>query len=196
MLTQIKPGAGAASLADALAAGDRSDALTLLLGCHQRIRHFTAVAVRLAESEAPVAELAAAAAAVLRYYTVALPLHEADENDSVYPRLHAAALPPSIAAANRAMVDQHAAINALCAELMPQWTAIAAGGAGAAAAARASGAAARQLQAAWSEHLALEETVIFPALRHYLSLDALAAIRAEMSGRRPAGATAPAPKAH
>ncbi|MGH9479059.1 MAG: hemerythrin domain-containing protein [Terriglobales bacterium] len=188
MLTQITPGAGAASLADALAAGDRSDALTLLLGCHQRIRHFTSVAVRLSAAEAPPAQLAAAATAVHRYYTVALPLHEADENESVYPRLRAAALPQELAEANQAMVDQHAGINAMVAQLVPQWTAITAGGGEAPALARATAAATRQLQAEWAQHLELEESVIFPALRRHLSLAALAAIRQEMSARRPAAA--------
>src|SRR3974377_561604 len=66
------------------------DALDLLLGCHQRIRHFTATAKNLAHAQgATHDEIRMAAAGVHRYYSVSLPLHEADEEDSVRPRLDA-----------------------------------------------------------------------------------------------------------
>ena len=66
---------------------DSDDVASLLLGCHQRIRHFTTLALNLSRPDVPPAQVAAAAAAVYRYYSQALPLHEADENESVYPRL-------------------------------------------------------------------------------------------------------------
>ena len=54
------------------------DAVDLLIGCHQRIRHFTAVAVKLAHAQGATAdEIRQAAAGVQRYYSVSLPLHEA-----------------------------------------------------------------------------------------------------------------------
>ena len=84
---------------------DQEDAITLLLGCHDRIRHFTEVADRLNfNPQSPAADRQQAASTVLRYYEVALPLHEADENDSVYPRLQKALPPGELAAANQAMV--------------------------------------------------------------------------------------------
>src|SRR5690348_12854183 len=126
MLSQIKLGGPkpASSLAEALQAGDESDAIDLLLGCHTRIRHFTAVAVKLSQPDAPADQVRSAAAAVYKYYSQALPLHEADENDSVYPRLRSAlADEPNdpVAAANQAMVDQHHTINRTVAALLPQW---------------------------------------------------------------------------
>lgn len=188
MLTQIgsKPPAaapGGASLAEALQAGDKSDAVDLLLGCHQRIRHFTAMALRLAAADAPRDQIGAAAGAVHRYYSLALPLHEADENQSVYPRLRAALAAAGAqleAGANQAMVDQHVEIDKLVAVLLPQWAELPQHPENAAATA----ATAAQLEAAWKEHLELEERVVFPALRSHLSRGDRDAIRQEMSQRR------------
>lgn len=188
MLTHIQAGPrsgapGGASLADALAAGDQSDAVDLLLGCHQRIRHFTAMALRLAAATAPREQIGAAATAVHRYYSVALPLHEADENLSVYPRLRAALAAAGArleAEANQAMLDQHVAIDKLVAILLPQW----AGLTEHPELAPATATTAQALDAAWREHLELEERVVFPALRAHLAEGDRAAIRREMAERR------------
>lgn len=182
MLLQIQAKqAGAASLEDALRAGDSQDAVDLLLGCHRRIRHFTSLAVALCQAAAPPGQMAAAAAAVYRYYHQALPLHEADENLSVYPRLRAAAPPQALAEANQAMLDQHMEIDRIVARLLPQWRAMAEGDAAVAA---ASAADAGHLQAAWDEHLELEERLVFPALRTWLGAPDREAIRREMAERR------------
>jgi hypothetical protein len=61
--------------------------LAALLACHERIHRFTALAARLATTDGTPAERAEAAAGVVRYFTVALPLHAADEDDSLAPRL-------------------------------------------------------------------------------------------------------------
>ena len=187
MLTHIAPGKQApplgASLADALKGGDTSDAVDLLLSCHQRIRHFTAMARRLAAPGAPPDQIGAAAQAVHRYYSVALPLHEADENQSVYPRLRSALLQAGAtlaAEANQAMVDQHVAIDKLVATLLPQW----AGLSHHPERAPETAATAERLDAAWQEHLELEERVVFPALRTYLQPTDRTAIRHEMAERR------------
>lgn len=180
MLTQIRPPGDKASLADELQRGSQEDAIALLLGCHQRIRHFTRVAVDLSRREAPPDQVQAAARGVHRYYTQALPLHEADENDSIHPRLRAAAPPSELAAANQAMVDQHAGLDIRIAALIPQWEAVARDPLQA----EKTGPEAAALLAAWNDHLALEERVIFPALRNWLSAEDLAAIREEMVERR------------
>ena len=112
MLTELKVGTNS---------GERiqEDAVTLLLACHDRIRHFTEIAERLAQNPgSPARDRQDAAGAVLRYYQVALPLHEADENESIYPRLHEKLPPGYLAAANESMVQQHTAIDALVAELL------------------------------------------------------------------------------
>ena len=190
MFTQIKPGpvppgpVEAASLAEALKAGDQSDPIDLLLSCHTRIRHFTAIAVKLTQPGAPAGEVRSAAGAVYRYYSQALPLHEADENESVYPRLKAALAGAGdedpLAAANQAMVDQHRTIDRTVASLLPKWQAAAAD----ASAVSATAAEAGELEDAWRDHLALEERLIFPALRDRLSVEDRRGIRLEMQARR------------
>src|SRR5271165_7385628 len=95
------------------------DAVDLLMGCHQRIRHFTAVAVKLAHAQgASEDEVREAAAAVYRYYSVSLPLHEADEEDTVRPRLDPVA-GERVRHALLAMADQHQGIYEFVERLMP-----------------------------------------------------------------------------
>src|SRR5580765_6329737 len=111
MLNQISP----------LPASDQltEDAVDLLIGCHQRIRHFTAVAVKLAHAHgASDDEIHKAAARVRRYYSVSLPLHEADEEESLRPRLDAVA-DEHVRHALLAMGDQHQAIDELIERLLP-----------------------------------------------------------------------------
>ena len=66
-----------------------STPLEMLQGCHVRIRHFMQLSRTLSQAlDAPQAEIAEAAAALVRYFSQALPLHEADENETLFPRLH------------------------------------------------------------------------------------------------------------
>ena len=162
------------------------DAVDLLLACHSRIRNFTAIAHRLAEAKgAAPAEIANAAEAVHRYYTVALPLHEADENETVYPRLRAAmtaaGAPP---AAVEAMVEQHGPIDALVAELVPLWDRLKSAPESLTACAQPMADKCARLQALWDEHLSLEEENVFPAIRRYLDEPTVREMTAEMRARR------------
>ena len=59
----------------------------LLLDCHERIRHFSTLAVRLAREDASDDERRGVAAGVARYFEQALPLHVRDEDESILPRL-------------------------------------------------------------------------------------------------------------
>src|SRR5690242_6505881 len=64
------------------------DVFDALLDCHARIRTFLGLARRLAgDDPATETETRDAAAAVERYFTVALPLHVLDEDESLLPRL-------------------------------------------------------------------------------------------------------------
>lgn len=161
------------------------DAVDMLLACHQRIRNFTGIAARLADAVGcPDPEIANAAEAVNRYYAVALPLHEADENESVYPRLRQRLTDSREREALHAMVDQHAPIDELVAMLLLRWEVLT----------RAPGRLgefaeelrdhARQLQELWNEHLALEEEIVFPLIRNRLTAEDLHDIHVEMKQRR------------
>jgi len=65
-----------------------ADIVDLLTECHERIRTFISLAVRLATSEGTSdADIRDAATRVTRYFSEALPLHVADEEESILPRL-------------------------------------------------------------------------------------------------------------
>ena len=167
------------------AAPEVEDAVSLLLGCHDRIRHFTEVGERLAQSpQAPATDRAAAARAVLRYYTVALPLHEADENESVYPRLKRALPPGELAHANQQMVEQHAGIDATIAELVPMWQQIERDPQSQNELGELLRHRTGHLRSLWNAHLALEEEQVIPAMRKYLPPQDLSQIAQEMRDRR------------
>jgi hypothetical protein len=135
----------------------------LLLSCHGRIRSFTALAARLASSEpASEAVVADVARRVHRYHAIALPLHEADEELSIAPRLESSALSGALTV----MKKEHLELDHVLAGLLPLWEQLAAEpGRRGELSPRMSREVAR-MEALWSCHLAAEEDLIFPALRH------------------------------
>jgi hypothetical protein len=166
-------------------AGQAKGAVDLLQDCHGRIRHFTGVAVRLCEAVQPEAgQVRDAAKAVYRYYSIALPLHEEDENLSTYPRLFAAVPKGHLAQALDDMVAQHGEIDALVAELIPLWGELQEHPERLDALRAAMEPRVRRLQQLWTTHLALEEETIFPAMRQFLGADTLSEILGEMKQRR------------
>ena len=149
-----------------------------LLACHERIHRFTALAARLGTPDGTAAERAAAAAGVVRYFTVALPLHAADEDASLAPRL--AGRDPAVDAALAQMTAEHVAHAAPLARVVDAARTIVAAPATVPPDLAAAAAALATLFAA---HLALEERAIFPAIAA-LPADVEATIRAEMLARR------------
>ncbi len=168
------------------------DPVDMLTACHQRIRSFTAIALRLAElcdtGLRPVSEMAAeianAAQAVHRYYSIALPLHEADENESLYPRLRQALSAGEELRAVEDMVAQHGPLNQVIARLLPRWHELRGAPEKLVSFSTEMLADSRRLLELWNRHLALEENVVFPLIRARLNADALGAIYAEMKRRR------------
>jgi len=154
-----------------------------LLDCHARIRAFTATAQRIAAGEGTPAEVADAAARVERYFRVALPLHVADEELSIGPRLLAAPVAPGVLLALDAMTEEHRAIEALVGSLLPRWATLAARPAELAALAPALAGDSADLGRRFDAHLEQEERVLFPAVREHLGA-AAQLIRAEMAARR------------
>jgi iron-sulfur cluster repair protein YtfE (RIC family) len=131
---------------------------SLLLDCHARIRSFARLAVRLASEDAPDAELTDAAARVHRYFTKALPLHIADEERSIAPRLRRFA--PDAAEALAAMEREHRMHDELLARLVPAWDALRLDPRGR----QDTLADARHLETQLEEHLLAEERAVLPAL--------------------------------
>ena len=165
--------------------GDPShdDVVGSLLACHARIRAFTALAQRMLAGEAAPAEVADAAARVERYFRVALPLHSADEELSLCPRLRAAPVTPEVFDALSSMMDEHAPIDSLLACLLPRWAALARDPLELPALAAELARDTAELDRLFQAHLAREERVLFPAMREHLAGDELV-IRAEMVARR------------
>jgi hypothetical protein len=125
----------------------------LLLACHARLRHFSATAVALAtRSDLDEKQIDDASNELVRYFRVALPLHEADEEVTLAPHLEPLV---EAAAALETMHRQHVAIHAKLDVLLPLWEARKR---------HESTAAAHELASLLDDHLALEESRIFPCI--------------------------------
>lgn len=162
------------------------DAVTMLLGCHKRIRHFSSVAVKLSHAHgASPADLVEAAEGLHRYFTVALPLHEADENDSLRLRLcKAAPLGDPVSSAVAAMVEQHEYIDEVVERLVPLWLMVKSNPEKLDEVSGEMCQLTGRLDELFSAHLQLEEETIFPALRRLLNELELESMVAEMRARR------------
>jgi len=178
MLSQISP---------ARSQPKTEDAVDLLTGCHDRIRHFTGVAVKLAHAQgAAPQEIVQAAAGVHRYYSVSLPLHEADEEETLRPRLGTVA-DEKVRHALMAMSDQHMAIDELLERLLPLLLMVQNNPEALSAAGAEMCAIAKALDEMFRAHLQMEEEAIFPAIRAQLPDATQAEILHEMQGRRTPG---------
>lgn len=162
------------------------DVVDLLLDCHERIRRFTALAQRVGRSDtvqpAPSAhEVAEACEQIDRYFSQALPLHVRDEEESLWPRLRGHRAPIDEALERmHAQHEQHGpllqALREACKDLRrePENAALKLELAGIADA----------LAKEFAEHLALEEDVLFPAVRQLLNTATQADIVHELRARR------------
>ncbi|HZP22113.1 MAG TPA: hemerythrin domain-containing protein [Terriglobales bacterium] len=175
MLNQISP---------AKSQPKTEDAVDLLTGCHDRIRHFTGVAVKLAHAlDAPRDEVVQAAAGVHRYYTVSLPLHEADEEQTLRPRLDAIEN-EKLHHALAAMSYQHLAIDDLLERLLPLLVLVRNNPDALAAAGGEMCSITKALDEIFRAHLQMEEEVIFPAIRSALPQAMQSEMLNEMQERR------------
>ncbi len=158
------------------------DLVDLLGECHVRIRRFVELAHEAAiRTDAPADQVSQACADVERYFIEALPLHVADEEESIAPRLKG--LSPEVDRALDDMTHQHQQHSPTLAELLR-----------ASAKVRAQpnhpgtrddlAKVAKDLQIEFEEHLTLEETVIFPAIRGLLPRETRDLIVDELRKRR------------
>jgi iron-sulfur cluster repair protein YtfE (RIC family) len=158
------------------------EVVDLLLECHERIRRFARLAVDVGgRSDLADDEVVDGCHRCERYFAEALPLHVADEEESVLPRMWG--LRPDVDQALASMRDQHAAHASRVAAVLDALRALRL----APQAAEARGALnieASRLQRDFEEHLRLEEEVIFPALRELVSREAQALIVRELRARR------------
>jgi len=157
------------------------DVVALMLDCHGKIRHFVALARAAGEASAEPAEVADACAQARRYFAEALPLHIADEEESLLPRLRGrdAGLDRALAA----MHDEHEAHGPHVTALLEALTRVHDAPTDAALRGQLASSAAA-LARSFDAHLEAEEQHVFPALRSLLSEPEQHAILGELRARR------------
>jgi iron-sulfur cluster repair protein YtfE (RIC family) len=153
----------------------------LLLECHERIRSFGALAQAIGRQGGAPDELREACARCRRYFAEALPLHVADEEESILPLLRGK--DPTLDAALGTMHVQHEEHAPVLAQLLEELDRVHGNPGDDAARARLAELAAH-LMDAFEAHLANEETVIFPKLATLLSPDEQNTIIVELRERR------------
>jgi hemerythrin-like domain-containing protein len=176
-VTAVPPRGGAAPRARS------EDVVEALIDCHTRLRKITTLAGELATRfNTSTEEVADVVAKVHCYFTVALPLHEEDEERSLFPRLvaHAPEL-AAVIAGLRTDHDAHArhvgALLELCLVLKTapeRWLELR----------DALGTEARAVAEAFGVHLDAEECHLFPRVKPALQAEELSCIREEMRARR------------
>lgn len=152
-----------------------------LLACHERIRSFLTLARAVGEREATEQERREACVSCRRYFVEALPLHVADEELSILPRLRGK--DAALDAALEAMHEQHGEHEPLLARFLKELESVHAAPADRAARDRLL-AATSLLEPALEVHLVGEESKVFPALTALLSSAEQEAIFAELRKRR------------
>jgi hemerythrin-like domain-containing protein len=161
------------------------DAFHLLLDCHERIRTFSDLALRVARlPDVPAAERVEAVTRVERYFSVGLPRHVEDEDISLTHHMREAGLSVEALEALEDMARQHREIEALLETLLPRWRLLRTSPASHEELARELVRDSTRLSALMDEHLRLEERVLFPEARARLSARSVEALGAEMRARR------------
>jgi iron-sulfur cluster repair protein YtfE (RIC family) len=161
----------------------QDDPAALLEACHVRIRRFCSLARELARGEAPPSAIAEAAWLIHRYFTVALPLHVADEEESVEARLLAPGASLEIRRTFAAMEVEHHVIERVLERLTPMWNKLVADPACHETIAKQLRHDTECLTEVFAAHLAEEERTVFPALRR-LSIAEQHRIADEIHARR------------
>lgn len=165
------------------APGETPDVVELLLDCHQRIRHFTELARRLGEARAlPADEVRIVAFRVRRYFTEALPLHVADEEEDLAPRLRGRE--PELDAALERMTAEHRQHQAPLAKLVATCEALEVAPDLHPDLRGPLEETARALAEEFEAHLLEEERVIIPALQRLLPAEARATLARAVRARR------------
>lgn len=155
--------------------------LDLLGECHQRIRHFIGLSCEVARRrDTPAAEVSRACADAARYFSEALPLHVADEEESITPHLRDRS--PAVNEALDTSSAQHVWHAAQIELLLRALGEVGRAPLDESARERLASIAA-PLRTELEEHLALEERGIFPVIRD-MPAETQALIIDELRARR------------
>lgn len=160
----------------------------MLSACHERVQRSLDLLGRLVDhidAHGHDDSSRSAAQDVLRYFTLAAPLHHQDEELHLFPALLAQGLPEQVAIVQRLQRD-HLAMEQLWAQVsvtLQAWR----DGLSAGAPTDVQRAAIAAFRAIYPEHIALEENTIFPAAFALLGPAASAQAGQEMQDRRRVG---------
>jgi hemerythrin-like domain-containing protein len=174
---------------------DFSDPTALMSDCHRRIEMFLNT-LRLAGDfggRTLIEEERLALEAALRYFREAAPKHNADEEESLFPRVRALADPEvqSLLQELARLEQEHrwaAPLHAEVENLGREWLAR---GRLAPDQARAFQSAVASLVSMYRTHIEFEDKVLFPLAARVLPLDQRAQVAQEMAQRRNVSAPAP-----
>ncbi|MBY4897038.1 hemerythrin domain-containing protein [Cupriavidus sp. AU9028] len=107
-------------------------ALDMLTACHGKIRRFARLCERLARHTAEHGadeQASTAAASIVRYFTIAAPLHHADEEEDLFPALRALG-DDGLTSSMQDLEGDHDALEALWKQVLPWLEAVQQGSAG------------------------------------------------------------------
>lgn len=162
------------------------DPIGMLTDCHRRIERFLNILCVVAEragTRALTGEESAAVQASLQYFRVGGQRHNADEEESVFPRLRASASPDDLHEIESLEADHKdaATLHETVEKLYASWI-----GTGSLSDPDQSALllATQQLRRLYTEHIRLEEQVVFPRAARLLSPAAIDAIGQEFRTRR------------
>ncbi len=162
------------------------DPIGMLTDCHRRIEQFLNILFVVAErapGRALTGEESAAIQASLQYFRVGGQRHNADEEESVFPRLRASASPDDLHEIESLESDHKDAgtLHDTVQKLYQSWIAT---GPLSDAGQSALQSATQRLRRLYTEHIRLEEQVVFPRASQLLSPAAIQAIGQEFRARR------------
>ncbi|MEO8902021.1 MAG: hemerythrin domain-containing protein [Polyangiaceae bacterium] len=160
-----------------------SGPVDLLTECHERIRYFLNLAMKIADAEdAPPADIQQGAYQVRRYIVEALPLHVADEEDLIAPLLRGC--DETVEVALSRMVKEHRSQEEYLGQLQHICDVLEASPQRLPELRIKLRAVSATLSNDVYSHLADEERIIFPAMLRYLAAHQLDSILAAMRERR------------
>lgn len=162
-----------------------NDPIAMLLACHGRIRDHLRLAQRLVDAVEPSSqEICDAAAALVRYFGKALPLHILDEDETLCGALAEPWLPASCAAALSTMRSEHSVIEPAIDEALSAWRQLTVEPLQLAAMREGLQLLTLRITALLEAHLDAEERLIFPVASQVLSSETKASLVQAMRARR------------
>ena len=169
---------------------DFSDPTKFLADCHRRIEMFlgSLEAVATVIDQPLTEETRRALDGALRYFREAAPKHNADEEESLFPRMRGIrdAAAQSAVAKIEKLEEEHRWAAPLHAEVERLGAIYLSGGSLSETEVEGFRKAVSELGPMYREHIRVEEDVVFPAAARMLSRDEQAAVGEEMAARRSA----------